>query len=60
MMIWGHVLVMTWGHIHCTCDDMGGYICDYMGVHVCTCDDMGKRTCKAVHLKFKDVETQSN
>ena len=59
MMIWGHVLVMTWGHIHCTCDDMGGCTCDYIGVHVCTCDDMGRCTCKAVHLKFKGVETQS-
>ena len=59
MMIWGHVLVMTWGHIHCTCDDMGGCTCDYMGVHVCKCDDIGRRTCKAVHLKSKGVETQS-
>ena len=33
--------MMIWGHVYCTCDDMG------------------VRTCKAVHLKFKGVETQS-
>ena len=41
MMIWGYIHVMIWGHVYCTCDDMG------------------VRTCKAVHLKFKGVETQS-
>ena len=50
--------MMTWGHVHCTCDDMGACTFDYMGVHVCTCDDMGVCTCKAVHLKFKGVKTQ--
>ena len=48
-MIRGHVHVMTWGHIHVI-------IWGYIYVHVC--DDMGVCTCKAVHLKFKGVETQ--
>ena len=41
--------MMIWGYIH---------VMIWGHVH-CTCDDMGVRTCKAVHLKFKGVETQS-
>ena len=33
--------MMIWGHVHCTCDDMGVHTCDDMGIH--TCDDMGAR-----------------
>ena len=40
---------MIWGYIH---------VMIWGHVH-CTFDDMGVRTCKAVHLKFKGVESQS-
>ena len=27
MMIWGYIHVMIWGHVYCTCDDMGVRTC---------------------------------